>query len=149
MKNEKRIEAQSELFGTVFVLAQHLARRTDEVMEPTGVTTKQWLLLAILAKKFPGQAPTLSEAASCYGSSRQNVKQLARQLETRGFLRLVSDPTDRRVLRLELTDQVSELDRPEETRRQLGLLEELFACFSNEEIHSLQELLTRWCAAIS
>ena len=43
---------QMEIFGSLFFLAQHVARLTDQAMAETGVTTKQWLLLAVLVKKF-------------------------------------------------------------------------------------------------
>ena len=67
---------EAEVFGRLFVLGQHLTRRADEALRPVGLTSKQWLLLAVLVKGFPGATPTLTEAAAVYGTSRQNVKQV-------------------------------------------------------------------------
>lgn len=149
MLNERRIELQAELFGTLFLLTQHMARRADAAMEPVGLTTKQWLLLAILARKEGEVAPTLSEAAQWYGTSRQNVKQIALQLESRGYLKLVIDPEDRRVLRLRLTEQVSRLDLPTERQRQANLLASLFGGLSDPELAHCVDLILRQVRAIA
>jgi DNA-binding MarR family transcriptional regulator len=102
-----------ELFGSLVVFMQQLMLRMDELLEPFGLTSRQWALLAAIDKGFPeGYAPTLSEATAVFGTSRQNVKQVALQLERRGWLRLELDPTDRRMLRLVLTDQRAVFDDP-------------------------------------
>jgi len=149
MNDTERLERQADLFGSLFLLTQHLARRADTVMEPVELTTKQWLLLAILVKRFAGQTPTLTEAALWYGSSRQNVKQIALQLESRGYLRLVTDPKDRRALRLQLTDRVRRLETPEEHQRQADLLNGLFAALSDPELARFLDLVRRELAAIA
>ncbi|HEY9855293.1 MAG TPA: hypothetical protein V6D05_06110 [Stenomitos sp.] len=149
MNDTERLEHQAELFGSLFLLTQHLARRADAAMEPLGLTTKQWLLLAILVKRFAGQTPTLTEAALWYGSSRQNVKQIALQLESRGFLRLVTDPKDKRVLRLQLTEHVRLLETPQEHQRQVDLLTGLFAALSDPDLARFLELVRRELAAIA
>jgi DNA-binding MarR family transcriptional regulator len=135
---------RTEIFGSAFLLAQYLARRTDGALEPLGVTTKQWLLLAVLVRKFPRESPTLSEAALWYGSSRQNVKQIARQLEDRGWLRLVPDAGDRRVLRLELTDRIAAFQEPREVARQEALMKGLFQGLGPADLRQLRDLLGRW-----
>ncbi len=140
---------RAEVFGSVFLLAQYLARRGDEALEPLGLTTKQWLLLAIVARRFPGQHPTLTEAALWYGSSRQNVKAIAGQLEVRGYLRLEADPEDRRALRLHLTRKASVFDAPAEAARLAGVLGELLAGFDGEDLTTLRALLRRWLGAVS
>ena len=140
---------QAELFGAVFVLAQVLARRGDQALEPLGLTTRQWLLLAVLAKGFPGEPPTLSEAADVYGTSRQNVKQIAGQLARSGFVRLEADPRDRRALRLHLTPRAAVFDRPSVARRLSGVLSELCAGLGDAELRRLLGLVGRWLAAVS
>ena len=111
--------AQAELFGSVFLIAQHLTRRADRELADLGITTRQWLLLAILTKALPGSSPSLSEAAERYGSSRQNVEQIALGLEARGFVRLVPDPTDARTTRIEVTERVRRVRRPSHGRAAL------------------------------
>jgi DNA-binding MarR family transcriptional regulator len=140
---------RAEIFGSVFLQAQYLARRGDEALAPLGLTTKQWLLLAIVARQFPGQSPTLTEAALWYGSSRQNVKQIARQLERRGFLRLAPDPADRRALRLRLSAKARVFDSADEAARLAKVLAELMAGFGGGDLRELHDLLRRWLGVVS
>jgi DNA-binding MarR family transcriptional regulator len=137
-------QPREELFGRVFVLFQQLTRRVDEVLAPLGLTSRQWLLLVVLVRGFPGVAPTLSEAAAVFGTSRQNVKQIAGQLAARGYLTLDADPADARATRLVLTDRVAEFDEPSALAEQQAVLDELFACFSADEIATLEALVRRW-----
>lgn len=140
---------QAELFGTVFVLAQHLGRLTDAALEPLDLTSRQWLLLAVLVKAFPGTAPTLTEAASAYGSSRQNVKMIALQLRERGYLELRPDPSDRRALRLHLTPKVGIFDQPDTRRRQKRLFSEVFRGLPEQDVRMLHSLVRRWAGSLS
>ena len=140
---------RAEVFGSVFLLAQYLARRGDEALAPLDLTTKQWLLLAIVARRFPGEHPTLTEAALWYGSSRQNVKAIAEQLQARGYLRLESDPADRRALRLHLTRKAGVFDAPDEAARLAGVIASLLDGFDGADLTTLRDLLRRWLAVVS
>lgn len=138
-----RTDLQAEVFGSLFVLMQNLTRRVDEGLEPFGLRSRQWLLLAVLARAFPGHAPTLSEAATVYGSSRQNVKQLALQLAARGYLTLEDDPDDARAVRLRLSDTVAALDEPAARAEQAALLDDVFAGLTPDEVRLLLRLVVR------
>ncbi len=140
---------RAEVFGSVFLLSQYLARRGDEALAPLGLTTKQWLLLAIVARRFPGESPTLTEAALWYGSSRQNVKAIAEQLESRGYLRLAADPSDRRALRLHLAPKAKVFDEADEAARLARVLAELLAGFDGGDLATLRDLLRRWLGVVS
>jgi DNA-binding MarR family transcriptional regulator len=140
---------QADLFGKVFVLVQHLTRRTDAALEPLGLTSRQWLLLAVLTRGFPGRSPSLTEAAERYGSSRQNVKQVALGLEAHGYLRLVADPIDGRTTRLELTDRVQLFDSPDGVARARALFEDVFAGLSPQDVVALRKLVVRWLDALT
>jgi DNA-binding MarR family transcriptional regulator len=119
----------------------------DAALEPLGLTTKQWLLLVILLKKVAGDQPTLSEVARCYGSSRQNVKQIATQLAKRGYLRIDTDPGDARMLRLRLLPKVEVFDTAPERARQSTLMDEVFSWAKTEDVEQLRGLLGRWVAS--
>lgn len=149
MNNDTLYPMQAEVFGYIFVLAQQLTRRTDALLAPLNLTTRQWLLVAVLVKAFPDQQPTLSATARVYGSSRQNVKQIALQLQERGYLRLVPDPADQRALRLALTEKIAVFDTPEELDRERQLLAELFETFSLNELEALLDLTRRWVQRLS
>ncbi|OJV81253.1 MAG: hypothetical protein BGO37_17560 [Cellulomonas sp. 73-92] len=131
-----RTDLESEAFGLLFVLTQHLGRRADDALVPFGLTSRQWLLLAVLSRS--AQPPTLSEAATAYGTSRQNVKQIALQLAARGYLSLEPDPADARATRLVLSDAVAAFDEPTAVAAQRALLADVFAALSDDELAALE-----------
>ena len=144
MDDGELIEARATVFGRAFVLTQHLTRLTDAALTDWDLTTRQWLLLAILHRGFPDRSPSLSEAAEAYGSSRQNVKQIALGLEARGYVRLVPDAVDGRTTRIEVTELARVFDEPEGMAKGHALLEQAFAGLSGDETLALRDLLVRW-----
>jgi len=149
MSNDADLPTQAELFGSVFLIAQHLTRRADRELADLGLTTRQWLLLAVLTKTLPGSSPSLSEAAEKYGSSRQNIKQIALGLEARGFVRLVPDPADARTTRIEVTERVREFDDPRMVDRTAAMLADVFSGLTPAETGDLRDLAQRWLAALT
>jgi DNA-binding MarR family transcriptional regulator len=143
-----RLRLQAELFGSAFVLVQHLGRRMDALLAPLDLTTRQWLLLAVLSKA--GRPLSLSEAASAYGSSRQNIKEIALGLERRGFLRLAADPTDARALLLHPTPLVAQtFDTPEAQAQGADFLAGIFSGLSPTDLADLHRLLLAWLQSLS
>jgi DNA-binding MarR family transcriptional regulator len=142
------LATRAELFGAVFLIAQHLTRRADRELADLGLTTRQWLLLAVLTKALPGSSPSLSEAAEEYGSSRQNIKQMALGLEARGYVRLVPDPADARTTRIELTERVREFDDPRMADRTAAMLADAFTGLTPDETGELHDLAQRWLAGL-
>jgi DNA-binding MarR family transcriptional regulator len=140
---------QAETFASLFLLMQHVSRRADHELADLGLTSRQWLLLAILTRSLGATQPSLSEAAEAYGSSRQNVKQVALGLQARGFVRLVQDPTDGRTTRIALTERVHEFDTPAMIQRTERMWDDVFAGLSSDEVRDLLALLRRWLAALT
>ncbi|MBC8376082.1 MAG: MarR family transcriptional regulator [FCB group bacterium] len=95
-------DEKKELFGMIFLLAQRWQYIGDRELKDSGVTTKQWFLLVSLHALFD-TPPNLNDLALAMGSTRQNVKQLALNLERQGFLKIYQDKEDRRVQRFKLT----------------------------------------------
>lgn len=118
-------------------------RYADAAMRSLDLTARQWLLLALIEKAFPAQQPTLNDVARIHGSSRQNVKQIALQLEARGYLHLISDPDDLRALRLQLSDKVAIFKQPHEVAHQQALLNQIFADFTQADLITLHGLMHR------
>jgi DNA-binding MarR family transcriptional regulator len=146
MTDPRYTDPRPDLFGSLLVLVQHLSRRLDDALAPVGLTSRQWLLLAVMERWFPDRGPTLTEAAVRYGSSRQNVKQVALGLERRGYLRLVPDPGDRRATRLELTEKVSIFYEPDLRAQRMEILDAVFADLDPARIELLRELIGDWLA---
>jgi MarR family transcriptional regulator, transcriptional regulator for hemolysin len=149
MDESELITTRAGLFGSVFVIVQHLTKAADRELADLGLTTRQWLLLAVLTKGFPDRSPSLSEAAEQYGSSRQNVKQIALGLESGGFVRLVTDPTDARTTRIEVTERVRVFDERPMIERTAALLQDIFAGLTPQETRQLHDLAQRWLAALT
>ena len=147
---DPRLErAASDAFARMFVVVGHLTRLADARLADWDLTTRQWLLLAVLVRGFPARAPSLSEAAAAYGSSRQNVKQIAVGLEARGFLRLVPDRSDGRTTRLVLTDRIRMFDEPEGVARGRELISSAVDGLAPNDVIALNDLLGRWIETLS
>jgi DNA-binding MarR family transcriptional regulator len=149
MTSDGAFADRAEAFASLFVLMQHVSRRADQELADLGLTSRQWLLLAILTSTLRGSSPSLSEAAEQYGSSRQNVKQVALGLQARGFVHLVPDPADGRTTRIALTDRVADFDTPEMVQRSERMLDDVFAGLTPDEVGDLLALLRRWLAALT
>lgn len=66
------------------------------------ITVNQWLLLCTV-NKFDG-SPTLNDIASIMGNSHQNTKELVNKLEKKGYLKVCTDPQDKRKYKIFVTD---------------------------------------------
>ncbi|PLW99720.1 MAG: MarR family transcriptional regulator [Marinilabiliales bacterium] len=132
------------IFGMIFYLAQKWQVMGDKVLEEkVGITMKQWLLLVIL-EQFDDHLPTLSEAANKFGTSRQNIKQLVKQLEKRGFAILAADPADKRAQRIALTGKHRKFFTSDEAVQwQEDFISGLFEGVDKEEIDAGYNLINK------
>ena len=125
-----------------------MARVERLLSRRSSAATLGLLLLAILAQGFRGHSPSLTEAGERYGTSRQNVKQIALGLEARGYVRLVADARDGRTTRLELTEQAGIFETPEMQARGAALLRDAFTGLEPRDIRVLQDIVHRWLAGL-
>ena len=93
-----------DTFAKIFLLNNKLQYIIDKELQKDQLTTKQFLLIAAIEKAFD-RPPSLKEVAYALGTSHQNVKQIANQLQRKGFIALEKDPDDRRVTRLNVTEK--------------------------------------------
>lgn len=111
------------IFGTLFFIAQKWQNIVDRKLdEKAGITTRQWMLLVILSRTFSDKLPTITEAASAFGTSRQNLKRIATDLQKKGYVIITPDPSDRRIQRLVLTGMHA---RVFESKKNLAWQEEI------------------------
>lgn len=131
----------SELFGNLFLLEKHMERLMDQVLLTYGLTSRQWFVLATIAKSANG-APSIQEVAGILNTSHQNIKAIALNLEKCGFLRLEKDAGDKRVTRLVPTEMNQEFwsDREEEGQR---LITRIFGWLNNNSLDELNETVKR------
>lgn len=111
----------------------------DERLEELRLTSRQWLLLAVIQRWFPNASPTLTEAAARYGTSRQNVKQIALGLARHGWLRIEGDPVDARATRLVLTDRIEVFATPELEAAGAEFLHSVFAGIPEAELVRMRQ----------
>lgn len=81
--------------------ARALARRFDEALKPTGITSGQFSLLMSLNRPEP---PTIGSVASLLAMDRTTLTANLKPLERRGMIELVADEKDRRSRRIRLLD---------------------------------------------
>ena len=133
------MEDRTFVFGSLFVVANRLETLLDRAFSAYGITSKQWQLLITIESLF-AEPPSVSQVASAMGSSHQNVKQIAINLERNGFLKLEKDARDARSTRLLLTDACRAF--AQETR-QAGeqFMREAFAGVADEDARGARNTL--------
>lgn len=126
-------EQQAYILGTMLTLANRLQVLGDKLDD--RITMKQWLLIAVILKSG-SPAPALSEVAGIFGSSRQNVKKMALLLEKQGFVALLKDERDARILRVQLTDKCMDYFKGR-SHLETRFMESLFHSFDATLTHGL------------
>ena len=134
-----------DLFGSIFLLSQKLQYITDYELGKYDLTTKQFLVLAAVDTAF-NHPPTLNEVAIVLSTSHQNVKQLANQLEKKGFLELVNDPSDRRKLLMRTTEK-NRAFWDSHADANMDFFRKLFSELSREEVEQIYLLLSKLMAS--
>ena len=133
------MEIKKLLFATLFSTSNRLQTIGDTYLG--DVSTKQWFLLACV-KFFGSENPTLSQLSPLMGSSRQNIKQLALKLETKGFLTLFTDPQDSRAIRLSITPTCDTYWKKREKQDE-AFISSLFSGLSDEELTTATKVLQK------
>ncbi len=131
----------NNIFSHLPALAQTWNRQGDRELAADGLTTRQWMLLHVVAD-LASRPPSLSTAAERMGTSHQNVKQLALRLQENDLVALRTDPRDRRTIRLEITGPGQALleTRAQRDREFIG---RRFTPLSSDEIERFCDLLLR------
>ena len=96
-----RLEPESSDMTAGIRLLARLARVAEQTCQSTGISLPQYRLLVSAS----GGSQRASELAAAVGVSRPTLTSLVDGLEQAGLLRRVPVPTDRRGIRLELTDE--------------------------------------------
>ncbi len=126
---------------SILHVAHLIEDRTDAALATVGLSMAKQSALTKLVEA--GEALTLSELAARLSCVRSNMTQLVDRLEADGFVRRVNDPTDRRVVRAELTPLGAE--RQAQGARLWKTAEaELLASLSEDDARELSALLMRF-----
>ncbi len=141
MRSPELIQKNMDLFAYIFLLAQRLEYISNKLLEQDSLTTKQFLLLAITEKAFDHE-PSLKEVSDALGTTHQNVRQMANQLEKKGFIEVFKDPDDKRVNRLRTTEANKAYWNSRAERQSAEILE-MFKEFNDEEIVTMHDEVLR------
>ncbi|MFT2016336.1 MarR family winged helix-turn-helix transcriptional regulator [Streptomyces sp. 796.1] len=96
-------DASGHLAEQLLRLTRRLHRAQKRHLEPLGITPAQARLLRALAQ-YDTRPPRMADLAAQLEVVPRAVTTLVDALEARDVVRRVPDPTNRRVIRIELTD---------------------------------------------
>jgi DNA-binding MarR family transcriptional regulator len=102
--SEESVQRMMDAFAMVFLLSQRFEYIANKTLKRDGLTTKQFLTVAAIEKGFDSP-PSVSQVGDFLSTSHQNVKQIAEQLQRKGFIKMTRDPDDRRRLLLTVTEK--------------------------------------------
>ncbi|MBT2384979.1 MarR family winged helix-turn-helix transcriptional regulator [Streptomyces sp. ISL-11] len=123
-------DTSGQLAEQLLRLTRRLHRAQKLYLDPVGITPAQSRLLRTVAQYE--EPPRMADLAQHLEVVPRAVTTLVDALETNGAVRRVPDPTNRRVIRIELTDQGrSTLRELREARR--TAVEDILAPLSAEQ----------------
>lgn len=125
------------LFRKTFAKAQRIA---EDDLRKYGTTPSQFTILWNLSTEESTPMSELSKQSSCVNS---NITSIISRMEEKGLVKRIQDKKDRRIVRVDLTEEGKELYKktvPEHYR----FLEKMLGCFTEEEIEALNNLLTKF-----
>jgi DNA-binding MarR family transcriptional regulator len=139
--NQKVRDEIDDVFTKIFLLSLKLENIGNTTLKKDQLTIKQFLLIASI-ESFD-EPPSIKEVANMVSTSHQNVKEIADRLEKIGFIRIVRDKKDKRILRLETTKKNAQywayrLDEHED------LIFAMFNPFTDKEIHTFKVLINKF-----
>ncbi|MBA1213434.1 MULTISPECIES: MarR family transcriptional regulator [Pseudomonas] len=118
---------------------QYKDRVLDSHLAPYDITAAQFKVLLLLARD---QTDTPAELSRCLSLDSGAMTRMLDRLEAKGLLRRVRSLSDRRQVRLELTEQGQALSSE---LMQIGVdaLNDLTHCLDRQELDDLERLLRR------
>lgn len=101
MKTDQSQERASQVIFLLMDVAQSIQERMERGLESVELSSAKFAPLSVLAEA--GKPLSLGELAERVRCVRSNMTQLVDRLESDGLVRRTNDPSDRRVVRAELT----------------------------------------------
>lgn len=136
--NTARTEIAGELLARFFQLSNKLQTYLDQQLKEDQLTTKQMFLMIVIGS-FDSD-PGFSEISDRFGTSRQNVKQIALKLEKNGYVEIYTDEKDSRFKRIRFTDKATYYWKKRDEMDVL-MLNRMFDKVGMEELESLRDTM--------
>ncbi len=131
------------IFSTLFIAGNRLQTLFDSHIPELSL--KQFMLLSMVRQSK--EPLTFTQLGNLLGCSRQNIKKLADVLEKKGFISIQRSPCDTRAMCICLSGKADEYFQ-EDFARYREELQYLFEVYSDEEVETLFQLLSRLYAGI-
>jgi DNA-binding MarR family transcriptional regulator len=131
----------ADTFAMVFLLSQRFEYIANKSLSKDGLTTKQFLTIATIEKGFYSP-PSVSQVGDILSTSHQNVKQIAEQLQRKGFIQIEKDPNDRRRLLLKVTKKNREY-WDIKAEEHIAVIRGLFESLTQKEIDMFYALISK------
>ena len=123
------IESSYFLIGLLSAFENRFQAVADSTMKE--ISWKQFF--ALICINMCKEKPTVKELAEIMGSSHQNVKQILLKLEKKGFVSTTADESDKRKLRIELTEYCKEFCAKNDEMA-MNIMRKMFEGVSNEQL---------------
>lgn len=125
----ENIDVEYAIYGMLFSLSNRIQTIGDK--EFGDITLKQHFVLIGLS--MFEKSPTLKEMGELIGCSYQNVKRMATQLESKGYINIIQDKDDKRKLLLVPTEKVKRVG-DEKQEATINFMTNLFREISKDEL---------------
>ena len=123
------IESSYFLIGLLSAFENRFQAVADSTMKE--IRWKQ--LFDIICINMCKEKLTVKELAEIMGSANQNVKQILLKLEKKGFVSITADESDKRKLRIELTEYCKEFCAKNDEMA-MNIMRKMFEGVSNEQL---------------
>ena len=88
-------EPRIDSFPLLLFLSRRLEYIADSELKKDDLTTKQYLTVVVIETLYD-HSPSISELAQSLSTTHQNIKQIALQLQKKGFIKIERDENDKR-----------------------------------------------------
>jgi len=135
-----RDDIERELLFRIFQVSNSLQTFIDKDLNEKSLTAKQFYLMIVIGNIE--EQPTFSNIAKVFGSSRQNVKQLALKLEKGGFVEIKVKENDHRTRLITLTKKANDyfINRD---NRDIKTMKHVFADITTEQLRVVRDSLEK------
>lgn len=138
-KELETMDPRFRVFGSLFSLVTRLEVMGNSQDFLGELTTKQWYLLIHLITFFR-EPPTLSALAAEMDTSHQNAKAIALKLQEKGYLELVKDKKDKRVIPDKTKIEAYEAEMGGENN---AFVDKFLSALSSEELEIFDRALVK------
>ncbi|MCF7926559.1 MAG: MarR family winged helix-turn-helix transcriptional regulator [Candidatus Izimaplasma sp.] len=119
---KSRLNIEKDCIAQFFQLSNKLQTFLDRQLKQDKLTIKQFFLMIVIGS-FDSE-PGFSKVSARFGTSRQNVKQLALKLQKNNFIKIYTDKNDARYKHLSFTEKGNRFwqKRDDKDRQMLKLI---------------------------